>query len=118
MNLAKGFSDRTDDTGKISFGLRWTNILKATSHWDQDFRNIIQTLSLIGISKAELFFATIEAARKRARIRKHILEESAIISEATDSGKLNETRIGSHGSGHSITTCQPFLFSTELPSAM
>ena len=32
VNLAKGFSDRTVSTGKISFGVRWTNLLKATIH--------------------------------------------------------------------------------------
>ena len=31
-NLVKGFSDRTVAAGKISFGLRLTNILKLTVH--------------------------------------------------------------------------------------
>ena len=33
VNLAKGFSDRTVAAGKISFGLRRTNLLKSTIHW-------------------------------------------------------------------------------------
>ena len=35
MNLVKGFSGRTVATGNISFGLRRTNLLKATLNWDQ-----------------------------------------------------------------------------------
>ena len=35
LDLVKGFSGRTVATGNISFGLRWTNLLKATLNWDQ-----------------------------------------------------------------------------------
>ena len=55
VNLAKGFSDRTVAAGKISFGLRRTNLLKVTIHWDQDFRRISWTPSLIGTSNADEF---------------------------------------------------------------
>ena len=41
VNLAKGFFDRNVAEG---------NIMKATIHWSQDFRSIIQVPSLIGIS--------------------------------------------------------------------
>ena len=69
-NSAKGFSDRNVAIGKIIFGLCRTNILKASIHWEQDFRSISRTPSLIGISNAAEFRAAIEAARQRARIRK------------------------------------------------
>ena len=69
MDIVKGFSDRTFSAGKISFGLRWTNLLKGTIHWAQDFRRISQTPSIIIISNATKFRAAIEAARQRARIR-------------------------------------------------
>ena len=69
MNLVKGFSDRTVATGKISFGLRRTNLLKATIHWSRYFRRISQTPSLIGIRNTDEFFTTVEAKRQRARIR-------------------------------------------------
>ena len=88
MNLAKGFSDRTVAAGKISFGLCWTNILQVTIHWAQEFRRIIWTPSLIGISNAAKFRAAIEAARQRASIRKHSLEESASLRKAANPGKL------------------------------
>ena len=77
VNLAKGFSDRTVAAGKISFGLRRTNLLKANIRWDQEVRRISRKPSLIGISNAVEFRADIEAERKRDSIRKHSLEESA-----------------------------------------
>ena len=88
MNLTNGFSDKTVDTGKTSLGLCWTNLMKKTIHWAQYFRRISRTPSLIGIRNAAKFRAVIEVARQRARIRKHSLEESAILSKASDSGKL------------------------------
>ena len=58
MNLTKGFSDRTVAAGKISSILRRTNLLKATTHWAQEFRRISWTPSLIGISNSEEFCGT------------------------------------------------------------
>ena len=88
MNLAKGFSGKTVATGKISFGLRRTNIMKANIHWDQDFSSISWTPSLIGINNAIEFCAAIEAARQREMIRNHSIEESFSLSKAADPGKL------------------------------
>ena len=59
VKLAKDFSERTVAAGKISSGLRQTNILKATIHWAQEFRRICRTPSLIGISNAAEFRAAI-----------------------------------------------------------
>ena len=50
VNLVKGSSYRNVVAGKISFGLRWTNLLKATICWAQDFRRITRTPSLIVIA--------------------------------------------------------------------
>ena len=73
MNLAKVFNDMTVATGKISFDLSRTNLLKATIHWDQDFRRISQAPSLISISNIVELGASIEAVMHVARIRKHSL---------------------------------------------
>ena len=54
-NLPKGISYRTFAAGNISFVLHWTNLLKVTIHWDQDFRRISWTPSLIGTSNADEF---------------------------------------------------------------
>ena len=43
VNLAKGLSDSTVSIGEIRFSLRWTNFVKATIHWAQDFRRISRT---------------------------------------------------------------------------
>ena len=86
MNLSKGFSDSNVDTGKISFGLHQTNLLKATIYWAQVFRKISRTPSLIGTSNAAEFRAAIEASRQRASTSKHIPEESASISKVSDPG--------------------------------
>ena len=88
VNLAKGLSDRTVAAGKIVLGLRRTNLLKATIHWAQYFMRISQTPSLIGISSALKFCATIEAARQRSSIRKHGIEESSSLSKDADPGNL------------------------------
>ena len=84
MNLGKGFSDRTVAAGNISFGLRRTNLLKATISWAQDFSRISRIPSLIGIGNTAKFRAAIEAERQRSRIRKHSLEESASLSKVVD----------------------------------
>jgi hypothetical protein len=49
-SLAKGFAERTQVNGKINFGLRRTNLLKATIHWAQDFRRISRVPNLDDIA--------------------------------------------------------------------
>ena len=88
VNLEKGFSARTVVAGKISFGLRRTNLLKATIHWAQDFRRISRAPSLIGIRNAAELRDTIEATRQRTRIRKLSLEELDSLSKAANPGNL------------------------------
>ena len=83
-NLAKGFSDRTVETGKICFGLRRTHLLKKMIHWDQYFRRTIETPSLVGINNSAKFFT----ARKMYRIRKQIIEEPDILIKAANTGNL------------------------------
>jgi hypothetical protein len=39
-SLAKGIAERTVANGKIVFGLRRTNLLRAPAHWAQDFPRI------------------------------------------------------------------------------
>ena len=91
-SLAKGFAERTDEMGKIIFGLRRTNLLKATVHWVQDFRRITKTPSLDGIPNMNTFKDVIERARQRAQIRKHNSEESDALSKASNPGKLKRQK--------------------------
>jgi hypothetical protein len=51
-NLVKGFAKRTAADGRINFGLKGSNLLKATTHWAQDFRCISRAATLAGINDA------------------------------------------------------------------
>ena len=90
VNLPKGLYDRTVAAVMTSFFLRQNNLLKETIHWAQDFRRISRTPLLTGIINATEFCSAIEAARQRARIRKHSLEESASLSNSANPGKLKQ----------------------------
>ena len=61
-SLAKGFAERTVASRKIVFGLRQTNLLRATVHWAQDFRRISRVPTLDGIGAMPDFKAAIEMA--------------------------------------------------------
>jgi hypothetical protein len=81
-SLSKGFTERTMANGKIIFGLRRTNFLKATVHWVQDFRRISREATLDGVADAAAFKIEIEMARQRALIRRHNANESDTLSKA------------------------------------
>jgi hypothetical protein len=91
-SLAKGFAERTVAAGRIQFGLRRTNLLKATIHWVQDFGRISREPSLDDLQDANEFKAAIEIARQRAEIRKRNSEESDSLSKAADPGKLKRQK--------------------------
>ena len=57
-------------------------------YWAQDFRRISQTPSPVSIRNAAKFCTSIEAARQRARVRNHSLEESDSLGKAVYTGKL------------------------------
>jgi hypothetical protein len=91
--LAKGFADRTVAQGRINFGLRRTNLLKATIHWAQDFRRISRAVTLdTATVDAAAFRIIIEEARQRAATRKHNSDESDGLSKAADPGKLKRQK--------------------------
>jgi hypothetical protein len=91
-SLAKGFAERTQTQGKIIFGLRRTNLLKAAIHWAQDFRRISRPVLLDPAMNKAGFRVQIEEARQRAVIRKHNAEESDGLSKASDPGKLKRQK--------------------------
>jgi hypothetical protein len=91
-SLAKGFAERTTVNGKIIFGLRRTNLLKATIHWAQDFRRISRVPTLDDIADQAEFREALETARLRAQIRRHNAEESDGLSKAADPGKLKRQK--------------------------
>ena len=91
MALSKGFGERTVAQGKIIFGLRRINLLKATINWAHDFercsRNVTFDPTVVG---AREFLAQIKIARKRAEIRKNNADDSHELSKAADPGKLKK----------------------------
>jgi hypothetical protein len=91
-SLAKGFADRTQANGKMIFGLRRTDPLKATAHWAQDFRRIGRVPKLDEIADQADFRAALETARLRAQTRRHNAEESDSLSKAADPGKLKRQK--------------------------
>ena len=91
-SLAKCFAERTSANGRIIFGFRRTNVLKATVHRIQDFGRISKTPSLEGIPNMDTFKDSIEKARQRAQICKHNSEESDALSKASNPGKLKRQK--------------------------
>ncbi len=91
-SLAKGFAERSVVNGRIIFGLKRTNLLKATVNWVQDFGRISREPNLDGIDDVDDFRAVIEVARQRAHIRQHNADESDSLSKAADPGKLKKQK--------------------------
>jgi hypothetical protein len=96
-SLAKGFGERTTAQGRINFGKRRTNYLKATLHWAQDFRRISRDVTLDDLYDITDFREQIETARQTALIRSHNAAESDGLSKAADPGKLKRQKEGPHG---------------------
>jgi hypothetical protein len=93
MALSKGFGERTPTGGKIIFGLRRINLLKATINWARDFQRCSREVSFdpTVIGQQE-FLDQIETARLRAEIRKNNAEDSHELSKAADPGKLKKAK--------------------------
>jgi hypothetical protein len=91
-SLPKGFAERTQANGKIIFGLRRTNLLKAAIHWAQDFRRISGVPNLDDVADQAEFREALETARLRAQMRRHNAEESDGLSKAADPGKLKRQK--------------------------
>jgi hypothetical protein len=91
-SLAKGFAARTVASGKSVFGLRRTNLLRATVHLAQDFRRIRRAPTLDGIGDMPDFKAALKKAKQRAQIRKHNTEEPDGLSTASDPGKVKRQK--------------------------
>ena len=90
--LAKGFASKPTP-GKINFGLRRTNNLKATVNWARDFRRCSRSIALDPtVIDAPMFLDLIKRARLRAEIRRHNAEESDKQSKTADPGKLKKQK--------------------------
>jgi hypothetical protein len=79
-HLAHGFSKRTAANGRLTFGLRRTNLMKNAIHWVLDFKRISRQPSLDGIEDMQTFRDAIEVSRERARNRKHKKDEPCTVA--------------------------------------
>jgi hypothetical protein len=93
--LSEGFAARTVANGKVIFGMRRTMHLKGVVHWVQDFGRVSHEAAVDGapdMVDEATFLAALDAARDRAKMRKHELEESDDLSKAADPGKLKKQK--------------------------
>jgi hypothetical protein len=90
--LAKGFAERTVAQGRIVFGLRRTNRLKAAINWAQDFRRVSREVTLDpAVTDMAEFRIQIETAKQRALIRDSSDEDGGL-TKAADPGKLKRQK--------------------------
>jgi len=66
--LQESYAKRTQNAGRMYFGLQSTERLKATLHWVQDFARVSKVPTLEGLTQ-ESFKAAISIAAQRADIR-------------------------------------------------
>jgi hypothetical protein len=92
--LAKGFAKRIVAQGKIVFGLRHTNHLKAAINWAQDFQRISRAVTLDPtVTDMAEFRIQIETAKQRALIRDNS-DIDGRLTKAADPGKLKQQKEG------------------------
>lgn len=89
-DLAKGFSTRSVANGRITFGLKRTQLLKAVVDWVQDFSRISREPSLEGIDDEVAFQAAIDMAYERGKIRSIKLSDKDALVTSASPGKLKK----------------------------
>ena len=89
-DLASGFAKRTQNEGRIIFGLRRTKRLIAMMHWVQDFYRYNEVPTLQGIETEDSLLSAIETAAQRANVRANAAEQVDTVSKAADPGKFKD----------------------------
>ena len=90
-NMASDWSSRQASNGKIIFGTRRTKLVKAFTHWVQDFYRISREPSVDGLNEAS-FLAMLNRALARSEIRKNIKDQNKTAAEAASPGPLKSER--------------------------
>jgi hypothetical protein len=106
-DLAKSFSARTVVNGKITFGLKRTQLLKAVVDWVQDFSRISREPSLEGIDSDVAFHAAIQLAYERGKMRASKLADSDKLVSAANPGKLKKDWLPWEESFMNFISCIP-----------
>ena len=66
-SMSIDWASRTQQNGRIHFGIRRTKLLKALTHWVQDFYRVSSTPTIEGLDK-EAFLSQLHRAINRAEI--------------------------------------------------
>lgn len=90
-DLSDSYAKRSQQNGRIIFGLQRTKRLKAFIHWVQDFRRINKAPSLDGLDE-DSFRAALIVAADRATVRKEEASTSETIAREASPGKLKDER--------------------------
>jgi len=89
--LQELYAKRTQNAGRMYFGLQRTKQLKATLHWVQDFARVSEVPTLEGLTQ-ESFKAAISIAAQRADIRKKEAKDTSSVSSEVSPGKLKDDK--------------------------
>ena len=89
--MATEWAGRTDRNGRITFGIRRTKLLKALTHWVQDF---FRTSSIphINTLNENGFKSHLQRALARSDIRSNIKDQMKIAANASSPGPLESER--------------------------
>ena len=103
--LQESYAKRTQNAGRMYFGLQRTKQLKATLHWVQDFARVSKVPTLEGLTQ-DSFKAAISIAPQRADIRKKEAKDASSFSSEASPGKLKDNKKWQGGSRDLRTCCR------------
>lgn len=89
--LAKSFGALTVAAGKIVFGFKRSQLMKAMIHWVQDFSRISRSPSLDLVPDKDTFITQIHESLQRAKMRDNV--DSDKFSVAAEPGKLKGQKV-------------------------
>lgn len=90
-SMASAFANRTQQAGRIIFGTRRTKLLKAFSHWVDDFYRVSSVPSIVGLSEVSFKFQ-LHRALARDEVRKNLKSQTKTTADAASPGPLKNER--------------------------
>ena len=88
-SMSIDWASRTQQNGRIHFGIRRTKLLKALTHWVQDFYRVSSTPTIEGLDK-EAFLSQLHRAINRAEIRTNMNDTTS--NDESSPGMLESER--------------------------
>ena len=87
LDLSTDFSIKTQDNGKIHFGMRRTKRMKAILHWVQDFYRISGYPTIVDMNEV-MFIEQLDTTLYRSDTRKNIIDQSNTKAKEYSPGPL------------------------------